>query len=156
MNSLHIGMTGTRSGMTPHQRQTVKDLLHLLILTDIHAEQISVHHGDCVGADEEFAQIAQSLGCKTICHPPLDNRLRAWHNSDEILAPKSYFARNRDIVDASSMLVVIPWQMEWQSNGGTWYTHDYAVKQKKLRFMVWPEKTGKPAFLAPEMDHEEA
>jgi hypothetical protein len=48
----------------------------------------------------------------------------------------THFARNRNIVDASDILIVIPYQDEWQPSGGTWYTHDYAVKKGVLVVII--------------------
>lgn len=129
---IHIGVTGTRSGMTLEQRKQVE-----AIFANCPLGSLAVHHGDCVGVDVEFAGIAKLYGCHTICHPPTENKLRAWHTSDEVLPPKSYFARNRDIVDACSMLIVVPYQTEWSSNGGTWYTHDYAKKKGVPIKIIW-------------------
>jgi hypothetical protein len=53
--------------------------------------------------------------------------LRAYHESDKILPTKSYFARNRDIVDASNMLIGFPAHRS-RGKGGTWYTIKYAEK----------------------------
>ncbi len=146
---IHIGVTGTRSGMTSYQRAKVESFLGCLNTTAPDAIPVNVHHGDCVGVDVEFAEISRLNGLRTICHPPIDSKLRAWHNSDEILEPKSYFARNRDIVDVSKMLFVIPYQMEWQANGGTWYTHDYAKKKRIFRYIVWPEPSDQQSFFSP-------
>ncbi len=145
---VHIGVTGTRSGMTPYQKEVVEEFFRVAVLVGGSSPPI-VHHGDCVGVDVEFANIAAGFGCRIICHPPIDSKLRACHNSDEILPAKSYFARNRDIVDISSMLFVIPFQMEWQDNGGTWYTHDYAKKKRIFRYIVWPEPSDQQSFFSP-------
>ena len=69
--------------------------------------------------------------------------LRAWHKSDIILEPNTNFARNRAIVQAVDLLFVVPYQMQHQNRGGTWYTHDYAEKigRKKLVFYPAPTKT---------------
>lgn len=53
-----IGFIGTSKGMTPYQKQRVSELLRELT-------PALVRHGDCVGADTEFHQIANSLNIKT-------------------------------------------------------------------------------------------
>ena len=40
------------------------------------------------------------------------------------------------------MLIVVPLHNEPQRSGGTWYTHDYAVKLGKPRIIVYPDKEG--------------
>jgi hypothetical protein len=38
-----------------------------------------------------------------------------------------------------NVLLVIPFQNEHQNNGGTWYTHDYAVKQLCPTVTFYPD-----------------
>lgn len=121
---MKIGVTGTRSGMTDAQLSSVA-----LFLFDERASEL--HHGDCVGVDVEVAELAKKLNYRVVCHPPIKDDLRAYHASDEIREPLSYFARNRKIVDECDLLLVVPYQKTHQTSGGTWYTHDYAVKQGK-------------------------
>lgn len=136
---MKIGVTGTRSGMNAHQKKELMNFMRLsLAESSLVSKGAEVHHGDCVGVDVEFAELAKELGFKTICHPPEKNELRAFHKSDEIREPKSYFARNRAIVDECDMLIVIPYQDSHQTHGGTWYTHDYAIKKQKPVYVIFP------------------
>ena len=123
METFKIGITGTRSGMNIDQLESFRERMESF------ARPLELHHGDCVGVDIEAAEIATGLGIQTVCHPPVDQRLRAHHKSDVILEQKTYFARNRNIVDMCDILFVIPFQTSHSSTGGTWYTHDYAVKK---------------------------
>lgn len=137
---MKIGVTGTRSGMNKRQKKEFTELLSdLLIDCMANNENGEFHHGDCVGVDVEAAKIAKKLGYIVVCHPPVKDELRAYHNSDEIREPKSYFARNRNIVDETDVLIVVPYQDSHQSHGGTWYTHDYAVKKDKPRHIIFPK-----------------
>lgn len=137
---MKIGVTGTRSGMNKRQKQEFTELLSdLLVDCFANSENGEFHHGDCVGVDVEAAKIARKLGFKIVCHPPEKDELRAFHKSDEIREPKSYFARNRNIVDECDVLLVIPYQDSHQSHGGTWYTHDYAVKKDKPLHIIFPK-----------------
>jgi len=129
---MKVGVTGTRSGMNKRQQQEFTDFLNELGSGEF-------HHGDCVGVDVEAARIAEKLGWKTVCHPPIKDDLRAFHDSDEFREPKSYFARNRNIVDETDVLLVIPYQDSHQSHGGTWYTHDYAKKKDKPLHVIFPK-----------------
>jgi hypothetical protein len=128
---MKIGVTGTRSGMTEEQFGSIE-----LFLRSVEGE---LHHGDCVGVDVEVAELAKEIGYRTVCHPPEKEDLRAFHASDEIRWPLSYFARNRKIVDECDVLLVVPFQKTHQSSGGTWYTHDYAVKQGKKVIVFYGE-----------------
>jgi len=129
---MKIGVTGTRNGMKPDQIQRVRTFL-----SDFPAGT-ELHHGDCVGVDIEVAEIAQELGFKVICHPPEKDELRAFHKSDEIRKPYNYLRRDRNIVDETDMLVIVPMHTEWQPSGGTWYTHDYAEKKHKPIRIFFP------------------
>jgi hypothetical protein len=51
--------------------------------------------------------------------------------------PKSFFARNRDIVDETDMLIAT--LATKKETGGTWYTINYSRKQKKHRVIVYPD-----------------
>jgi len=128
---MKIGATGTRSGMTDQQFVQVQMLLQELPGTEL-------HHGDCVGVDAEVATLARELGYKIVCHPPEKQDLRAFVPADEMREPFSYFRRNRNIVDECELLIVVPYQSSHQSNGGTWYTHDYAIKKNKPVEIIWP------------------
>jgi hypothetical protein len=135
---MKIGITGTRSGMTEQQFSDIAALL-----TEHFEGGAELHHGDCVGVDVEVAVLARSIGYRIVCHPPIKNELRAGHDSDEFRAPLSYFARNRNIVNETDLLLVVPYQSTPQTNGGTWYTHDYAVKQEKDVTIVYPGVEGR-------------
>jgi hypothetical protein len=65
----HLGFTGTKAGMTKEQQKTVMWLLKEF-------EPINVHHGCCIGADEEFHDLVERW--TTIVrhlHPPTKHDL---------------------------------------------------------------------------------
>lgn len=130
---MKIGVTGTREGMNDRQAIAVYEYLSKLLPGDY-----ELHHGDCVGVDGEVAIIARSLGFKVVCHPPEKQDLRVFHESDEFREPFGYLRRDRNIVDETELLLVVPLQNTWQSSGGTWYTHDYAQKKKKPVVLFYP------------------
>ena len=129
---MKVGITGTREGATEYQ---LIELLNLLT----HLNGTEFHHGDCKGVDEQAALIAKSLGYKVVCHPPKSNELRAFSPYDECREPLTYLARDRKIVDETDVLIVVPLHTEWQPKGGTWYTHDYAVKKNKPLTIIYPK-----------------
>ena len=130
---MKIGVTGTREGATEYQLNELRS-----VLTELKGTEF--HHGDCNGVDEQAAAIAKELGYKIVCHPPASDYLRAYFAYDETREPAGYLKRDRAIVNECDILLVVPLQMEWQSKGGTWYTHDYAVKTNKPYSVIWPEE----------------
>lgn len=130
---MKVGVVGARLGMNAIQRQAVTHWLK-----NLYTEGDELHHGDCFGVDEEVADIAKSLGYIIVCHPPVNNSRRSFHESDQVRDPMPYFARNRNIVDETDFLMVIPYKNHWQLTGGTWYTHDYARKNDKELQVYWP------------------
>lgn len=130
---MKIGVTGTRNGATDFQIEQIIDFFKVM------TEPIELHHGDCIGVDEQVALIARECGGKVICHPPVKPELRAFFNSDEYRTVATYFQRNRNIVNETSLLLVVPNSMEWQPRGGTWHTHDYAKKINRPYIIFWPE-----------------
>lgn len=132
---MKVGVTGTREGATEYQLHELRSILQELKGTEF-------HHGDCKGVDEQAAAIAKNLGYKIVCHPPEKDYLRAYFPYDETREPAGYLKRDRAIVDSVDILLVVPLHEEWQSKGGTWYTHDYAKKVGRVYNIIWPkEKT---------------
>lgn len=129
---MRIGFTGTREGMTDAQKEAVRDLL-------IKFTPEWAHHGDCVGADADFHQICRDLGIRVKGHPPIKPDYRAYCQFDESNVPKAYYARNRDIVAESDLLLATPKETHQQPKGGTWYTVGYSQTVKKSRIIVWPD-----------------
>lgn len=118
-----IGFTGTRRGTTGPQQETLRR-----ILTGALIAGGEMHHGDCVGADEEAHAIADSLGAAIYVHPPVDPSFRAYcdgRTTAYVAEPKPYLERNRDIVDESDVLVACPDGPE-RRRSGTWATIRYA------------------------------
>lgn len=138
---MRLGFTGTRNGLTPSQDRALFDLLESLPISE-------AHHGDCVGADAEFHKILDGV-VPIIGHLPIDDSLRAFCEFRSTREPKRHFERNRDIVNETDALIVCPMQDAWQPRGGTWYTHDYAKKQGKQIWIVWP--TGVTQHIPPRL-----
>ena len=130
---MKVGVTGTREGATDHQLLSIIEFLKTINSVS------ELHHGDCKGVDEQVAAIARALGYKTVCHPPVSNYLRAYHPSDEFRPPLGYLQRDRNIVDETELLLVVPLHATRQAKSGTWYTHDYAVRTDKPVKLFLPE-----------------
>lgn len=126
------GFTGSRKGMTQHQ---LDDLIKVLE----YDKPFEFHHGDCVGADWEAAEVARSMGIYTVAHPPENGQWRARHDSDEICAPAPYQDRNRAIVNASTFLIAAPAESHEVMRSGTWSTVRYARSIFRLVTILYPD-----------------
>lgn len=132
-----LGFTGTRRGMTPAQRRACATLLG-------RHRPAAVHHGDAIGADREFHDLARALGTRTriIVHPPTHGTHRAFCAGDIVHRPKSKTTRDRDVVDACDLLVATPAAPDLDGpDSGTWYTIQYAVWRAKPIVLIWPDGT---------------
>ena len=120
---MKVGVTGSREGI-----KGMQDLALVMWVADNEAIKI-FRHGDCVGIDIEVAAFMRVAypHCKIVCHPPEKSVLRGYFKSDVTMPVKSYFARNRDIVNGSDILIGFP-SHRTRNRGGTWYTINYAIK----------------------------
>lgn len=125
----HIGVTVSRKGLTEIQRFRAKMLL---------AGYDVLHHGDCVGGDNDLDAIATDLKLRIVVHPPINSSLRAYCISSERREPKEYLARDRDIVDESERMIAFPNSTTPTPHSGTWYTVGYARKMGKPLAIVFP------------------
>jgi hypothetical protein len=132
MPDLILGFTGTRQGLTSKQALALSDLLRQL-------KPSQVHHGDAVGADEEFA-ILVGPGTHQVAHPCDVPAQRSRHTTPNVVAPvKPPLERNRDIVDACALLIACPAGMQEEQRSGTWATVRYARKVRRPHAIVWPD-----------------
>ena len=129
-----VGVTATRSGMTPAQAQAFASLLSTLNVTEI-------RHGDCVGGDADADAVAASLGIRRVAHPPDNPALRAFCVADLILPERPYKLRNRDIIDACCAAVALPATIREQRFGGTWSTIRYARSVGRPLALILPDGT---------------
>ena len=128
-----LGFTGTRVGLSEAQKNTLKDLLQIFL-----DPKTQIHHGDCLGADAEIHELCVILGFSIHIHPPSNPRFRAFcESADFSHQPKEYLARNRAIVNASSLLVAAPSGPEKQRSG-TWATVRFARQKEKPIVLIMP------------------
>jgi len=131
---MKIGFTGTRFGMTELQLHNLERILS-------ERSSVELHHGDCEGADKEAHYLTIAVGGFVHIHPPVDDKHRAFCKGSVMMFPeKTHFARNRDIVHASEVLIATPYNDFEESKGGTWYTVDYARKIDKPVIILWPTR----------------
>lgn len=126
-----VGFTGTQAGMTSAQQVRLMQLLR--------GRQIEFHHGDCIGSDAEAHEIARVCGARIIIHPPLNQAKRALCLGGDVLAPKAYLTRNRDIVRATGRLIAAPKESCEELRSGTWMTVRFARTLGRPIWILWPD-----------------
>lgn len=129
MRIVRVGYSGSRHGMTaPQMRGVYLHLSYVLATHDWDDPLIEFHHGDCIGGDAQAHVIATVLGCRTVAHPPVNARYRAWCKADEVRQPKDYLARDWDIAQETGELLSGPESPVPVSGSGTWITTGYGVQ----------------------------
>jgi hypothetical protein len=135
-----VGATATRRGLTqgfPSQYSRIFSWLYE------HQHEISeLHHGVCIGGDEEINNMARMLGIYTVGHPPVNTKYMSNCVVDTMWEPAEYLARDGDIVTESDVMLVAPWQNTRPKSirgSGTWYTHDLAVAYDLGIVLFWPD-----------------
>lgn len=123
------GFTGTRKGMTEAQKLYLAFELNRLKVTEL-------HHGDCVGADDEANTIARAMGIKTVGHPPSITQHRAFSTCDQWYSARPYIERNHNIVNCTVHLFVAPDSPAEVVRSGTWATFRYAQQRNRPITMV--------------------
>ena len=123
---MKLGFTGTRYGMNLSQKTMLTSFLGMWML---HEEIIEVHHGTCVGADDELHRLCKWFGLtdKIILHPPTDQKLSVTQHYIDVpeanIRPAlPHLKRNLAIIDECDFLLAAPPTNEPQQRGGTWFT----------------------------------
>lgn len=138
------GFTGTRKGGTAAQLEWLHSML---------VERSELHHGGCVGADEEAHRWAMMIGgYHVVIHPPKDKSLamsldfllrtnantRGLPNSCYVMPSADYLSRDRAIVEQTVGLLALPGGPP-RPKSGTWYTIRYARDQGKPVHICYPD-----------------
>lgn len=132
---LHVGFIGTQSGLTPHQLSSVRE-----VLADFRDKGGTYfHHGDCVGADVQAAEIARQLGYQIVQHPPTKRFRRAFTEAEQVRPPREFLVRNRDIVNECDIVIAAPKENREQVRSGTWATYRYARRTGKDIQILGPD-----------------
>lgn len=147
MTLIRIGFSGTREGMTRWQvRAVYRHLTHILLVNDNEPDisGIEGHHGDCINGDAQFHTLVTAIGGRTVAHPPLNPKLRAWCKADEIREPLGYLVRDWNIAYETAELLAAPKLDEPQRGSGTWLTVGYAVDLGRPVTVYLPEGQARP------------
>ena len=124
---MKIGFTGTREGMSQHQKEQ-------FILTMLELDPLEFHHGDCEGADAEAHDIVREFlpHVWIVVYPPKSDYRRAFKTGDETKEPESYLSRDKKIVEATDFLIGAPKSNTEIIRSGTWATIRHARKMHGL------------------------
>jgi hypothetical protein len=137
-----IGFTGTREGMTIHQKRSLEIVMLMIKKTSGQVlSAVQFHHGDCVGADAEAHEIAMKMQMAITIHPPDVPSARAFCTGAHETIAKPYLERNRDIVDCCDILVVCPKTHKEELRSGTWATWRYAKANRTRNVLIRPDGT---------------
>ena len=127
-----VGMTGTRAGLTEMQKLWLVEFLESTLVNVL-------HHGDCIGADDQVASTFSVAGTYIIAHPGNSESLRANCKKNDLVLPwKANLTRNADIVNAGSLMLAFPGSQYPIEHSGTWQTINYTKKRKKDLCIVFP------------------
>jgi hypothetical protein len=128
-----IGVTATREGLTIQQLQWTEGFLKR---NSTHV----LHHGDCVGGDEELAIMFSKFGIYIIAHPGSTPALRAKSRYNDLTLPNSNnLFRNSVIVKSSALVIAYPKGSVEEIRSGTWFTIRYAKKENARIIIVGPD-----------------
>lgn len=136
---MKIGFTGTREGMTFEQKRSLASILSWYAS---HENAKEFHHGNCVGADEEAARIADSYQYVTVSHPSTLIEYDSRYESDVTLLRKPPLKRNQDIVRECEIVIATPKERTEPAplrGQGTWSTVRYARKRDVKCIIIWPD-----------------
>ena len=128
---MKIGFTGTSSGMTPAQKDTLAKVL------PVNSE---LHHGDCIGSDAECHVLARAYHCHVVIHPHnLGKYKKAFCQGDEERPAAHPLTRNNNIVEETSWLIATPKGFIEELRSGTWSTVRRARKRNRKITIIWPD-----------------
>lgn len=129
--------------MSSFQMRSLHDLLDQI---PHNPDSIEAHHGCCQGADAQAHQIFRDRGYRIVGHPPINLQWAMsqdlMNDLDEVCPPKDYNDRNRDIVEAVSILFGSPHVPRYMNGrkqtSGTWNTIEMGIKRGRLLYVVLP------------------
>jgi hypothetical protein len=134
-NKLILTFTGTSEGMTAAQQFTVGRLL-----TQLKPRILVLHHGSCVGADEQCHNLCLLNGIPVTRWPSTVMGMVAPCTEALVsVPPQQPLKRNRLMVDASTGVIAAPAQLDEVIRSGTWSTVRYARKAGKPIVLIAPD-----------------
>lgn len=135
---MKVGFTGTRQRLTSDQYTALFKWIAKTPMDEF-------HHGGCLGADATAVDIVDRKWGKCVIHMyPCHLRGMTSENASRLSQVthdvKPPLDRNRDIVNASDVLLACPDGPE-RVRSGTWSTVRFARKLNRHIVIVWPNGT---------------
>lgn len=131
-----VGFTGTQDGMTQDQRLAFQNLLASLV---VGARARQLHHGNCIGADDEAVEDAHALRLFTVAWPGPSMKKRGTRVSSDTRSALPYLVRNKIIAREVDVLIAAPKQETEIVRSGTWATVRYAREAGKPIYIIRPD-----------------
>jgi hypothetical protein len=135
-----VGFTGTSKGASPTQLAELEEKLKALFAEGFD----ELHHGLCIGADEQCAIIAKKIGFRVVAHPglpkdPTNMKYRSdFAENDEMREAKPFIARDQEIVNEVERMLATPLTRAEVVRSGTWTTVRYARKIGRVTDLILP------------------
>lgn len=131
-----IGVTGSRRGISLHQQEALRRALKYYK----NRGATKFVHGDCVGADEAAAAMADLFGYEVHVRPCDIDGMRAYCPAKHQFTypPKPPLERNKDIVKQCDVLLAFPNSEKEVQRSGTWQTIRYAKERKTPYAIIYP------------------
>ena len=127
-----VGVTGTKFGAKLSQLRLFRTF------TGDWPEGTIVHHGDCVGFDDQAHTIVMEEGFNTEIHPPDNPKNRAFcKGAIKVHDPLPYLVRDDFIVEAAMKLYAAPSGLKERLRSGTWATIRRARKKGIPIVIMW-------------------
>lgn len=118
--------------MTAAQRLAVRSLL-VALMPD------KVLHGGCVGADDDFDEIASEFQLPIGVYPSTVYSKWGKRRSPTVQSPQSPLVRNKLMAYSCNVLIATPKEYNEVIRSGTWATVRYARKYHKRIYLVFPD-----------------
>jgi hypothetical protein len=131
---IDLGWTATRKGLTKEQLENAERCVR------DRAGGWRLHHGDCIGGDEEIHSLCLAHGVDVVIHPPKETTWRAFcEGAVEVRDPLPYLDRDQEIVNESTVLIAAPDTAVEKLRSGTWATVRRARRKRIPVLLLLPD-----------------
>ena len=130
-----IGLAATCEGLTLVQTDWLAEMLLVLRLRGA----VELHHGVCIGGDDQANTLAHEIGYTTVGHPLVSGRYCDHTDCDEYRRPLHRGAFDDVIIRETDLLLAFPrTDVEQYVNSNVWLTIRRAGKRGMPRLVILP------------------